>query len=84
MTHLQVAEERMYVAHKAWRANVKLSKRSPRKTSSWGHTNPLNLEWAAAYTAWMQARAAAGDRFALRCGYTKSGWSIEGYQPGCP
>ncbi len=40
------------------------------------------LEMREAYDAWMRARAAAGDAFALLLGYTATGWSFAAWERG--
>lgn len=46
------------------------------------HDDATRASWAAAYDAWMQARAADGDAFALSLGYTATGWSFEQWIAG--
>ena len=77
----QAAKTRMDAAYAAFMANAKLPSGSPRKTSVADNNTPINREYSAAYDEWMQARAAAGHRFAINLGYTTKGWSSEGWRP---
>ncbi len=52
------------------------------KRRGYVHDDVTQASWDDAYDAWMQARAADGDAFALSLGYTATGWSFEQWIAG--
>jgi|SaaInlStandDraft_3_1057020.scaffolds.fasta_scaffold35570_2 hypothetical protein len=76
---VNTTKARLDKAYAALMANAKLPFGSARRTSTANNSTPINVEFDAAYTDWMQARAEAGHVFALNRGYTANGWSIDGW-----